>query len=101
MWVGEDVPDFQADKPPTYRPEADARGWTRFLATARSSCRATGSAGCLPPWASRMDHSGPLRAGGVAGPGLLYERRRDPAARLFDVPTTPTILRRTRGIPTW
>jgi formate dehydrogenase major subunit len=45
-WTGHDVPDFQVDKPPSYRPEEGASAPRASPATTRSSCRPTARAGC-------------------------------------------------------
>ena len=44
-WTGYDVPDFIADRPPSYRPPPGAHGLRRLAGTIRSSCRRTARAG--------------------------------------------------------
>ena len=45
-WTGHDIPDFEKDKPPDYRPPEGAVGRRPCTATTRSSCRPTGRGGC-------------------------------------------------------
>ena len=48
-WTGHDVPDFIADRPPSYRPPAGRhRGGRDRRHTTRSSCRPTARRGCSP-----------------------------------------------------
>ena len=47
-WTGPDVPDFIADRPPSYRPPGAPPAWPRSRAPTRSSCRPTARRGCSP-----------------------------------------------------
>ena len=51
-WTGHDTPDFEADKPPDYRPSEDASVRRRCRAPTRSSCRPMAAAGSMhrPGW---------------------------------------------------
>jgi formate dehydrogenase major subunit len=89
-WVGEDVPDFQVDKPPTYRPEADAKGVDAIPGDGPFIMQGDGLGWLFAP-VGLKDGPLPVHYEPVESPvpNLLYERRRDPAAELFDRPDNP------------
>ena len=89
-WVGEDVPDFQVDKPPTYRPEADAKGVDAIPGDGPFIMQGDGLGWLFAP-VGLKDGPLPVHYEPVESPvpNLLYERPRDPAAELFDRPDNP------------
>jgi formate dehydrogenase major subunit len=89
-WVGEDVPDFQADKPPSYRPDEDARGVDAIPGDGPFIMQGDGLGWLFAP-VGLEDGPLPVHYEPVESPvpNLLYERRRDPAARIFDRPDNP------------
>jgi formate dehydrogenase major subunit len=89
-WVGEDVPDFQVDKPPTYRPDADAKGVDAIPGDGPFIMQGDGLGWLFAP-VGLKDGPLPVHYEPVESPvpNLLYERRRDPAAEIFDRPDNP------------
>jgi formate dehydrogenase major subunit len=89
-WVGEDVPDFQADKPPSYRPDEGARGVDAIPGDGPFIMQGDGLGWLFAP-VGLEDGPLPIHYEPVESPvtNLLYERRRDPAAKIFDRPDNP------------
>src|SRR5215207_10366060 len=89
-WVGEDVPDFQADKPPSYRPDAEAKGVDAIPGDGPFIMQGDGLGWLFAP-VGLKDGPLPVHYEPVESPvpNLLYERRRGPAARIFDRPDNP------------
>jgi formate dehydrogenase major subunit len=89
-WVGEDVPDFQADKPPSYRPDEGARGVDAIPGDGPFIMQGDGLGWLFAP-VGLEDGPLPVHYEPVESPvpNLLYERRRDPAAEIFDRPDNP------------
>jgi formate dehydrogenase major subunit len=89
-WVGEDVPDFQADKPPFYRPDEGARGVDAIPGDGPFIMQGDGLGWLFAP-VGLEDGPLPIHYEPVESPvtNLLYERRRDPAAKIFDRPDNP------------
>jgi len=101
-WVGEDVPDFQADKPPSYRPDPDAKGDDAIPGDGPFIMQGDGLGWLFAPWDSRTGRcrsttsrwSRRCRTCFTSGGET---RRPRPSTVLI----TPTTRRRTRGIPMW
>jgi formate dehydrogenase major subunit len=89
-WVGHDVPDFQADKPPSYRPDADAEGMDALAGDGPFIMQGDGRGWLFAPVGLEDGplpvHYEPMES---PVPNLLHERRRDPAAETFDRPDNP------------
>jgi formate dehydrogenase major subunit len=89
-WVGEDVPDFQSDKPPSYRPDEDARGVDAIPGDGPFIMQGDGLGWLFAP-VGLEDGPLPVHYEPVESPvpNLLYEQRRDPAVKIFDRPDNP------------
>jgi formate dehydrogenase major subunit len=89
-WVGEDVPDFQADKPPSYRPDADAKGVDAIPGDGPFIMQGDGLGWLFAP-VGLQDGPLPVHYEPMESPvpNLLHERRRDPVAETFDRPDNP------------
>jgi formate dehydrogenase major subunit len=89
-WLGEDVPDFQADKPPSYRPDADAKGADALPGDGPFIMQGDGLGWLFAP-VGLEDGPLPVHYEPIESPvpNLLHERRRDPAAETFDRPDNP------------
>jgi formate dehydrogenase major subunit len=89
-WVGEDVPDFQVEKPPSYRPDADAKGVDAIPGDGPFIMQGDGLGWLFAP-VGLEDGPLPVHYEPVESPvpNLLHERRRDPATRIFDRPDNP------------
>jgi len=89
-WVGEDVPDFQADKPPSYRPDAEAKGVDALPGDGPFIMQGDGLGWLFAPVGLEDGplpvHYEPMES---PVPNLLHERRRDPVAETFDRPDNP------------
>jgi formate dehydrogenase major subunit len=89
-WVSEDVPDFQADKPPSYRPDADAKGVDALPGDGPFIMQGDGLGWLFAPVGLKDGplpvHYEPMES---PVPNLLHERRRDPVAETFDRPDNP------------
>jgi formate dehydrogenase major subunit len=83
-WTGHDTPDFQADKPPSYRPPADARGPDAIAGDDPFIMQADGRGWLFAP-AGVAD--GPLpthyEPQDSPVPNLMYRRQRNPARQLY------------------
>jgi formate dehydrogenase major subunit len=90
QWVGEDVPDFQVNKPPTYRPDADAKGVDAIPGDGPFIMQGDGLGWLFAP-VGLKDGPLPVHYEPVESPvpNLLYERRRDPAVEILDRPDDP------------
>ena len=103
-WVGDDVPDFQATKPPSYRPDEDARGMDAIPGDGPFIMQGDGLGWLFAP-VGLEDGPLPVHYEPVESPvpNLLYDNvQYDPAVRtLRSGPTTRTTRPRTRGILTW
>ncbi len=90
-WTGKDVPDFEKDKPPDYRPPPDATAEAAISGTDPFIMQSDGRGWLFAP-AGLADgplpthyepHESPV-------PNVLYERRRaNPGRRTYDKPETP------------
>jgi formate dehydrogenase major subunit len=89
-WVGEDVPDFQEDKPPSYRPDEDAKGMDAIPGAGPFIMQGDGLGWLFAP-VGLEDGPLPVHYEPVESPvpNLLHERRRDPATKIFDRPDNP------------
>src|SRR5215217_7522345 len=90
-WVGKDVPDFKATKPPSYRPSPDARGDDAIPGDGPFIVNGDGLGWLLAP-VGLKDGPLPVHYEPVESPvpNLLYERiRHTPTARFFDRPDNP------------
>ncbi len=82
-WVGHDVPDFKADKPPGYRPPADARGPEALSGTDPFIMQADGKAWLFAP-AGLTDGPLPTHYEPQESPirNSVYGQQRNPARKL-------------------
>ena len=90
-WVGEDVPDFQAEKPPGYRPDPDARGVDALPGDGPFIMNGDGKGWLFAP-VGLEDGPLPVHYEPVESPvpNLLYDNvQYDPAVRTFDRPDNP------------
>ncbi|MDQ3588637.1 MAG: molybdopterin-dependent oxidoreductase [Actinomycetota bacterium] len=90
-WVGEDVPDFQADKPPSYQPDPDATGMDAIPGDAPFIMNGDGLGWLFAPIGLK-DGPLPVHYEAVESPvpNLLYEKvQHDPVAKTFDRPDNP------------
>ncbi|MEW6636372.1 MAG: molybdopterin-dependent oxidoreductase [Actinomycetota bacterium] len=89
-WTGYDVPDFQADKPPSYRPEPGASGMDAIAGDAPFIMQGDGRGWLFAP-VGLKDGPLPVHYEPVESPvpNLLYGQRRDPVAKLFFRPDNP------------
>ncbi len=90
-WTGLDVPDFQADKPPDYRPDPDARGVDSIPGDGPFIMQGDGRGWLFAP-VGLKDGPLPVHYEAVESPvpNLLYEKvHHDPVAKTFDRPDNP------------
>jgi formate dehydrogenase major subunit len=90
-WTGEDVPDFQAEKPPGYRPDADAEGVDALPGDGPFIMNGDGKGWLFAP-VGLEDGPLPIHYEPVESPvpNLLYEDVQfDPAARTVVRPDNP------------
>jgi formate dehydrogenase major subunit len=90
-WVGLDVPDFKATKPPSYRPEPDAKGDDAIPGDGPFIVNGDGLGWLFAP-VGLKDGPLPIHYEAVESPvpNLLYEQvQYSPTARLFDRPDNP------------
>ena len=90
-WTGEDVPDFQATKPPSYRPDGDSRGVDALPGDGPFIMNGDGKGWLFAPVGLNDGplpvHYEPLES---PVPNLLYEQGSyDPAVKTFDRPDNP------------
>ena len=86
-WVGPDVPDFEPDKPPTYRPPADAKGMAAIAGDQPFIMHADGLGWLFAPGATK-DGPFPTHYEPVESPvrNLLYEQVDNPTTRYLQGP---------------
>ncbi|HET7478660.1 MAG TPA: molybdopterin-dependent oxidoreductase [Rubrobacteraceae bacterium] len=90
-WVGDDVPDFQADKPPSYRPDEDARGVDALPGDGPFILNGDGKGWLFAPIGLK-DGPLPVHYEPVESPvpNLIYDKvQHDPVAKTFDRPDNP------------
>ena len=90
-WVGDDVPDFQADKPPGYRPSENAKGVDAIPGDGPFIMNGDGKGWLFAP-VGLEDGPLPVHYEPVESPvpNLLYDDvQYDPAVRTFDRPDNP------------
>jgi formate dehydrogenase major subunit len=90
-WTGLDVPDFQADKRPDYRPEPDAKGVDAIPGDGPFIMQGDGKGWLFAP-VGLKDGPLPIHYEPVESPvpNLLYDKvQYTPTARLFDRPDNP------------
>ncbi len=90
-WTGDDVPDFEATKPPDYEPAPDAKGDDAIPGDGPFIVNGDGLGWLFAP-VGLMDGPLPVHYEPVESPvpNLLYEGiQYDPAARLFDRSDNP------------
>ncbi len=90
-WTGEDVPDFQATKPPSYRPDEDSKGVDALPGDGPFIMNGDGRGWLFAPVGLNDGplpvHYEPLES---PVPNLLYEQgSSDPAVKTFDRPDNP------------
>ena len=98
-WTGHDIPDFIADRPPSYRPPAGRhRSGRDRAATTRSSCRPTARRWLFAP-AGLVD--GPMPAHYEPQesplPNLLYGQQHNPVRQIITDPAGPLPAQRRRA----
>jgi formate dehydrogenase major subunit len=83
-WTGRDVPDFEADKPPDYRPEPGAGGVDALPGDGPFIMNGDGKGWLFAP-VGLKDGPLPVHYEPVESPvpNLLYDQRRDPTTKLF------------------
>ncbi|MBA2376148.1 MAG: molybdopterin-dependent oxidoreductase [Rubrobacter sp.] len=83
-WTGDDVPDFEADKPPSYRPEPDAEGVDALPGDGPFIMNGDGKGWLFAPIGLKDGplpvHYEPLES---PVPNPLYFQQRDPALKVF------------------
>ena len=83
-WTGLDVPDFQAEKPPSYRPDPDAKGVDALPGDGPFIMNGDGRGWLFAPVGLKDGplpvHYEPLES---PVPNLLYYQQRDPALKVF------------------
>ncbi len=87
-WVGDDAPDFEPDKPPSYRPPPDAKGMAAIAGTEPFIMKPDGLAWLFAPGAVK-DGPLPTHYEPVESPvgNLLYPKQAStPSVRTFDGP---------------
>jgi formate dehydrogenase major subunit len=90
-WTGLDVPDFQADKAPSYQPEPDAKGVDAIPGNGPFILNGDGLGWLFAP-VGLKDGPLPIHYEAVESPvpNLLYDEvQYSPTARLFDRPDNP------------
>jgi formate dehydrogenase major subunit len=90
-WVGDDVPDFQADKAPSYRPGEDAGGVDAIPGDGPFIMNGDGKGWLFAP-VGLKDGPLPVHYEPVESPvpNLLYDQvQHDPVAKTFDRPDNP------------
>jgi formate dehydrogenase major subunit len=90
-WVGHDVPDFKATKPPSYRPEPGAKGDDAIPGDGPFIVNGDGLGWLFAP-VGLKDGPLPIHYEPVESPvpNLLYDKvQYSPTARLFDRPDNP------------
>jgi formate dehydrogenase major subunit len=89
-WVGHDVPDFQATKAPSYRPDPDARGADAIPGDGPFIMQGDGKGWLFAP-VGLKDGPLPTHYEPVESPvrNPMYDQQYDPAAKLFDRPDNP------------
>ena len=90
-WTGVDVPDFQATKPPSYRPDADSKGVDALPGDGPFIMNGDGRGWLFAPVGLNDGplpvHYEPLES---PVPNLLYDKvQYDPAVKTFDRPDNP------------
>jgi formate dehydrogenase major subunit len=85
-WTGLDVPDFEPDKPPSYRPGDGAKGMKAIAGDAPFIMKPDGRGWLFAPTGTK---DGPLPTHFEAiespVPNLLYPQRDNPTIKLFDM----------------
>ena len=89
-WTGHDVPDFQAEKPPSYQPEPDAKGVEALPGNGPFILNGDGRGWLFAP-VGLKDGPLPVHYEAVESPvpNLLYYQQKDPAVRVFYRPDNP------------
>jgi formate dehydrogenase major subunit len=87
QWVGQDVPDFVADRPPTYRPPADATGVAAISGTDPFIMQADGKAWLFAP-AGLVDGPLPTHYEPQESPfrNVVYGQQHNPVRHLIPHP---------------
>jgi formate dehydrogenase major subunit len=89
-WAGPDEPDFEPDKPPSYRAPGDATGMAAISGDAPFIMKADGRGWLFAPTGTKdgplPTHYEPIES---PVPNLLYEQRANPTLETYDVPLNP------------
>jgi formate dehydrogenase major subunit len=89
-WTGIDIPDFQANKPPSYRPGPDDKGVDAIPGDGPFIMNGDGRGWLFAPVGLKDGplpvHYEPLES---PVPNIMYEQQFDPAAKRFDRPDNP------------
>jgi formate dehydrogenase major subunit len=94
MWTGLDTPDFEPDKPPSYRPDADAKGMKAIGGAEPFIMKPDGRGWLFAPGGTKdgpfPTHYEPLESPVV---NTLYPKHNvSPVMRIFDNPLNPMAL---------
>ncbi len=89
-WVGYDIPDFQATKDPTYRPDLEARGLDALPGNGPFIINADGKGWLFAP-AGLKDGPLPAHYEPLESPvrNLLHDQQYDPMVRTYQRPDNP------------
>jgi formate dehydrogenase major subunit len=89
-WTGLDEPDFEPDKPPSYRPPEGAAGMGAIAGDAPFIMKPDGKGWLFAP-AGTKDGPLPAHYEPIESPvkNLLYEQQDNPAAERYDLPMNP------------
>ena len=89
-WVGYDNPDFQPTKPPSYRPDDDAKGIDAIPGDGPFIMQGDGKGWLFAP-IGLADGPLPTHYEPLESPvkNLMYDQQYDPATRTFDRPDNP------------
>jgi formate dehydrogenase major subunit len=89
-WTGLDAPDFELDKPPSYRPAEGAKGMDSIAGDAPFIMKPDGRGWLFAP-AGTKDGPLPTHYEPVESPvkNLLYEQQTNPVAERYDLPMNP------------
>jgi formate dehydrogenase major subunit len=86
-WTGVDTPDFEPEKPPSYRPEKDSTGMDSIAGDAPFIMKPDGRGWLFAPTGAKdgplPTHYEPVES---PVPNRLYKQRENPTVELYDIP---------------
>ena len=99
-WTGVDEPDFEPDKPPSYRPPEGSKGMASIAGDSPFIMKPDGKGWLFAP-AGAKDGPLPTHYEPIESPvaNLLYGQQQNPTIQLYDVPLNPEIDLDGSGIP--